>query len=894
MATKNFNITVTATDSDLNTTSETVQVKAGTPSAVNPTVTFVFPSRIAVRQGDSINPYWSPSTFLAPAPCQVTPTPTADAGGTGRFLVQTYYNSGLYPDSPSRRFAQTFDGYGTTLSASLVGESSPETSQMLVVSGGGVVGSGFAQQTDLASLRRSILLTNDSQKVRVGYRTDIFDELLIPYHHDLATNTVYTLKRGQFGTNPLSWTAGTPIEFHPYHYCPFYSNNGVSDFTVLPTILVMEEGTQFTLRGTVILSGTQVTGSNTTFLSQISGGVADKAIKFSSNANWYLISGIISDTSLVIYSHGDNNYLTSQIAQINGFTKGSGLVTVGTFLVGCENWDVRITPEYLNGDKVPSLSVTYTAETIQINPGGAISGTAKYLWQEISGSTITTLGSGQTQIVQYYDAVPKRIRVQVSGTGQPLCVHSDDTGYIALSPSINVGTWQASAEYGTSSSAGTTSAVTFMPITSVDAAAWFHHHLYEFESKRTTSTSTLSTTATEILVPKGSIDDWPNSGSVVVTAELTVPRKQMFFTFSSKITGQVNTADKLTGLVFVEGISLDVDAPFYSARQSMPSNSMVSMHYSHHFPWSQIVSVVNSTKIKVLDARALANPRPGSVKPVFISYKTAPYYQRNTIASVNLTTNEVTLTSPLPSQVAAGDTISVGPWRDSTGIIDSNMSSDNWNLHRLFTTQISAQGSTAQYAITTGSSLSIQLFEFGWESYTGSNLNIRTAKRGRMVIPRYGQTPRAIVIEYSSMTKGTNGVWTLNDCKLRSDLSGGLTFAMISAGELCLPFKEVKSKAVSIVTQPGSAPTITINSQGNTTFYYGIGSTHVDVIQGSNSQTVTIGTVATPVPNLPRWEHLFTGFPTNGLVQHDPIYKRDYPEPGTSGPFEPEYVPWPT
>lgn len=533
MATNSFGFKVTTTDSDGNSATEQVGVNLGPSSTSTPQVVFVFPSGVRAEAGDSVRPAWGASTKLAMAYIKVYPTVREDQGGTGRHLIQFYSTSGKYPNSPDRRFHQTYEGRGGQLATEL---SSSAITFMTVTSGTGVEGSGLAQSTDLVGLRYGVQVTNDASatgsttRSRTGTRRPYIgtdDEIFAVYDHDLSNDKVYTLYRDgrSFGRTKRTWTAGSAVQLYPYHLAPLYSNTGASDIYVNPHVVVIEQGVQFPLTGRFTVSGTSVTGSLTDILDEIPDpSVSGTAIRFADNDSWYIVSGLLSSSGLVIYDYGDDLYLTDQPAEIAATVKGSGLVAILPEIAGCGNWGITMDPFYADGDVVESLDVEYTVSQEEINPGGASSGTLLFTWEEWTHTDATSgswsglvPGNLATQSVSYENNVPKNIRVTVQDSGQLACTKQIETGFIGVEEGVSAGKWYGWINTGYASREDTN----YIQASPRVAGRYYHHNVTIMKPKSTRTTSSIAGQRSfdapiNIGVDPGTIDTWPEKGTVFV------------------------------------------------------------------------------------------------------------------------------------------------------------------------------------------------------------------------------------------------------------------------------------------------------------------------------------------------------------------------------------------
>lgn len=948
-----FSIRTRTVDPDGNQTSETLSVKAGPASSDIPQVSFVFPNTVSVKSGGAGGPVWASGVYQGFAFCEVTPTPS-DVG-TGSFLVQHYYNSGNYPNNPDRRFANTFRGIGTTI----VNDWYYNT-QSLLVNGGGVAGSGFAQSADLSGLRQAVVLSTQDQSSeevpgddgirrvspsRFGRRTPSTDAIILAYNHDLTDNELQTIETIQPGTlNDGSarsfWPSGTFAFYHPYHYTPVYQNQGVVAEDVLPHILVIEDGNQFSLRGQFTVSGTAVTGQYSELDTQVSG---QSAIRFEGDSTWYLVSGVLSSSGLTIYDYGDAPYSSNVGAEITRYAHGSGLISVLPNLVGCDLWDVELTPDYKDGDEIPSRTVTYTAGLVGT---GAPSGVAQYDWTVITqgGSTTTYLDQGSSLDVNYpTDDTVKNVRVTVSGAGQPACIHGDETGLISLTLSADAGEWSPHLrsvkelfDNGTIKNIYS-EMQWFRRGSTPETDVWFHHWTAQAKPLGAKPVNgddgqTFSFTTT-INFPKGSIDDLPSRGTIVLSNEDSVSADSYNDLFYATYTGKSSgaTYDSLTGVTWKDFLRVETNGRILSTATgtgsfaSVQGSKYVYMQTQHHFPMTYVVGQVgtSTTSIKVEDARRIVNARLGTNRKFWI---TAPnrvpdgstltdFYGVYTLQSVNFTTNELTFTTELLSEHRqAGSQIIVAPWfhwrNGGTKNIDTDVPAKYWNVNNQSLLMVMGDYQGSDRRFDAGDSFTISEAEtfdlVVYDPFTGvENSAEREAARagfddgyryeftwlpyqGRIIIPNYDRGN--LVIEYGSWTRlrktlQGNSIIRLKNCRLVSSLTTDTAEAglfTVPGGSVAFVHKNIKVDPTWSITDLNSPVTnIEVADPGNTTPERGRNRTWIDVVQANRDENTDTGNVGRMFSDAV-WESIIPGFPTGGIPQVDPIYLRDLTEGASS------------
>jgi len=937
MATSNFKFNLTTQDSDGNTNTESVSVNSGPSEATPPTVIFNFPSGVRAEAGDSIDPYWSAATKLATVFCKVYPTPRPDEGGNGDFLVQCYSTAAKWPNSPDNRFEQTFEGVGGQLAEALTDTT---TNYMTVVSGIGVSGSGLCQSSDYIGLRKVIQLTYGTASTSTGTRVTRFgrvtrvgggrtrigdnDEGVSAYHHDLTTNRVYTLERGgrAMGRPLLAWTAGTNITIHPYHYVPMYSNTGASDTLVTPHIMVQEVGTQYPLTGRMSVTGTAVVGTNTDFLNEISGGGTGSylisgghnVINFGDAEAWYVISGVTSATGLVIYNYGDSLALTNQPAQVNAFTLGSGTVSIKPALAGCDDWTVTLSPQYETGAKIPSLSIDYTASIQATKVGGAISGTPEYEWQvDVSGVNDQPTWSGlvpgnlSTQTVIYEYDVAKRIRVLVSGAGQPACTHVYDTGDLSLIDALGAGTWRSTHNVGIGGGNETTSNIRMEQKSARQTNKYYHHHLAAMKPMQTKTTASISSTASTIYVTAGTIDTWPNKGTVIIKGPVSSTGYQRYPRF--RYTGKTNNS--LTGVSLDHTFTTNGAKPYdyysYFTRASYltpVANSDIWIQQVQPHPYTSIEAIVAGNKVKVRDAGGLGNGSTNRWVRFAPDFADSGYPSRGgkmidtpyKITDLNRNTNEITLDRNLHSSIKVNNICVCQPYTDQ---VVGAMYPTTINKNRLNFMNTAAyfvygpMSTTRTLSSSTGIDLYVwdPMFNIVDSPWTDQTQHGKIPAVGRMVFPLGGSssTP-GIVVEYNGMlgpykpsifggsvngvTGSRPGVFKLSNVKIVPSLGNGSTSWTIPSRAFLHPFQDVDIIPLSTVSFEPTDASVSYEFNGGTSKHFGWSQPLVDRVfttASLDSKTTTID--QTRIPAFTNYEQqVYSAWPTAGLRSCPPHF----------------------
>ena len=926
MATNNFKLKITTEDLDGNTSIENVSVNSGPAECSPPTVTFSFPSGVRAETGDDVDPFWSAGTIIAAVFCKVFPTARPTEGGNGTFLVQNYSTAAKYPDSPDSRFEQTFEGAGGQLAASLTNTA---TNFMVVSSGTGVAGSGLAQSSDLVGLRKSIHITDDTaittegtrvtrfgRTVRVGGREREIgneDEGISVYHHDLTTDKVYTLERGgrALGRNLDTWQIGASVTLHPYHYVPMYANATSTDVLVTPHIMVQEVGTQYPLTGSMLVSGTSVVGTNTDFLNEISG--VQNLIKFGDAEPWYLISGVTSSSGIQIYTYGDTLDLTNQPAQINCYTLGSGTVAILPDLAGCTSWDILLSPQYSTGDTIPSLSVDYTATIDPTIAGGGVDGTPSYVWEVLSGTTPPTWsglvpGNATTQTVVYESETAKRIRVSVSGSGSPGCVHQYDTGDLSLLEGISAGTWKSVQSTIVGTGGQVESKIRAQQQGSRVADKYYHHHLTAMQPMQTTTTASVTSTTTTIYVSAGTIDLWPNKGTVIIKGPLASSgTKQSYLRFT--YTGKTNSS--LTGIVWRNTYNMPKGSNGYKQTeltQGSPgtlaaAGSDIWIQQSQPYPFSKIETIVASNKVRLRDVAGINNGSSTKWVRFAPAYHDTEYLtarsgkmidQPYRIIATNETTREITLDRNLHASIAANMLCVMQPFTDQIiGLMyPSSVNPDRLNFWGLSTFFVYNPDDTSSKTTTVSTSTTTNLYIWDpmYNVITGRSeieQHLKLAPVGRMIAPQGDSTDdKGVVIEYNGytgpiqtddvngVTGNRPGVIQLHNVKIVSELSVAGTSHAFGSRTMLIPYQDIELTPISVLTFEPTDADIGYDFNGGTSKHLGWSQPLADEVFATSSETPTFTTLAiTPIPNRTNYEEQhYPAWPTKAIRSAPPVY----------------------
>ena len=931
---KGFGISLGTKDSDNVLITEVVQVRAGAPHFDPPQVGFTFPPHVAPQQGAITGPFWPTNQFLGFAFCRVVPSPAAD--GTGRFFAQTYYNSGNFPNNPNQLFEDTFNSTATTTDSILY---SYTINELSVNTGGGTSTSGFAVDTDISGLRHALVITDadlsyvyegrtGNQEFRIGgdragFRNPGTDELIAVYDHDTTVDKLYTLERLEFAyladnTTRKTWPSNTQIIPHPYHYVPLYRNDGATSLLVQPTVLVIEEGLQFPLTGLFNVNGTSVSGLYTRFLSEIASGT-QMAIRFGGTSTWYLVSGVTSNSGLRIYDYGRNPQISSGFAEAVPYAKGSGIITVLPGLSGCASWDIALLPDLRDNDGVATINaVVFTANTVAIIPGGAPSGTLNYVWtiQPLNSGVTTVINSGNSVTVDFSARTPINVQVQVSGTGQPTCIHSDSTGFITLRPSIPAGTWYSNENFyafGASPNVQYEDINTFQILGSnTDAAAYFHHQKYSFLPHQADINNTWLTSANYISVKKGNIDNWPAQGTFIVAYDqyTTAPvRTRMIYgTYSGK---SIAADDQLTGITITGSFLLDEsygitgESVGSAGISSVPADATKTLVYC---------PVIGTMPFCFVDARASATRltlKGGFNLDNHIRYGWSATYKKiwiftpgnaihfNTIASSD--TGGITVVDTLPTTINSTSIVVLAPWDSQlTGSQEQFVPNTYWNLGNIAMLMLSPLVPNQVYTNTP-----FTMYGIDFTSRVVAGLNARSyprytwlPKRGRLVVPRRNRA-QSFVISYdnvaenpglsvtigsTSYTAGEMGL-QFSNCRVVS-VNGSPTSGVLNLLEFVVPFKETAFNPVpQIVTKNGTQPNLPVSSPGMASMLLGWNATIVDVIRANYSATNSTlpGNEGTAYVE-PNWEKaLLSNFPANGIPALDSIYRKKAVVTSTGG-----------
>jgi hypothetical protein len=919
-----FKLILQTTDSDNVSTEETVQARVGLPHWDPPNVTFNFPSRLSPDLGTATGPYWPVGEHWAFAYCQVRPVPSNY--GTGNFFVQSYYNSGNWPNNPTSKFSDTFIGTATTLAASLY---NTNVSTISVNSGGGVNPWGFATSTDVSGLRKSIIITNsDLSQADVPWSNQgSNNELIAIYNHNQDQNRFETIKHLETATVndiPVIWPLGAQVIFHPYHYVPLYQNELEMDSqNVIPRVCVIENGAQFPIRGIFHVSGTSVTGIYSRLLSEVL--IPQMAVRFGGDSTWYLVDSLISDTSMTIYDYDRNPLIISGTAEAVPYAMGSGLITVLPYMPNCSDWDVSISPTLYDGDGVPNPSgVVYTANLISVVAGGAPSGTIGYKWevQPLNGA-ITTINSSSQISVDYSAGVPIDVRVNVSGSKQPLCIHSDSTGYMTLVKGVNAGSWfvhstyQLMNEYFSQIRSQDIAGSTIFKIlsTNQEPATYFHHQLHFYSPKKALLQNSWNTRTNTISVKKGQIDNWPSSGPFVVTMAVNdVPKQNLLIygIYSGKQTG--TSDDRLTGITISAclrvdwhyQVSLEPNNPNYNF---LP-DSLIYVPVIGSWPFTFVKNRKSLLSLELENA-ALIEGRNNSLCSLWF-YK--PGYPVHTNRWVDRpkhfgasNPNLIQLGQSLPSWIDTGVIVALAPWDSSaTGNQELNVVKELWNKGNLAFVQLNP---TANRWLTTTDRIDIRAIDYTSRHSTGTLGSLPRCTwlptQGRLVVPQYNRN-QTFVIEYTGYndngsTRDDGEEIILHNCRI-VEVNGTVPSGYIQTSTWAVPYKELQYNATPYVfTASGLYPSISIlcpgtelgdwgifgtgpvheyniNNMGRT---FGFNAMVVDSIHANRSINPDLRGMNGVALTQPNWEQILPNFPTNGLVAVDSLY-RPWPAPETS------------
>ena len=919
---KGFNLILGTTDSENVLTTETVQVRAGSPHFDPPQVGFTFPPQIAPKIGEVTGPQWPVGEYWAFAFCRVVPTPSDD--GTGRFFVQYYYNSGNWPNDPSRLFEQTFDGTATTLDGNLY---SYTLDSIAINAGGGDATYGFANQNDVSGLRHGLVITNaDLSYVyegrtgdrafrtggdRAGFRNPGTDELIAAYKYSSGQQKLFTLERLERASGLPTWGSGSQIIAHPYHYVPLYQNDGAVNYAVLPRVLVIEEGAQFPLTGLFHVSGTTVTGQYTRFLQEVASG-SQMAVRFVGDETWFLVSGVLSSSGLVLFDYGLNPQVVSGSAEAAPYALGSGVVTVLPGLVGCANWDIAFTPDVRDGDGFPNLSgVVFTAAPIEIVAGGAPSGALSYVWQvQPLGGAITTISNSGNQISVNFSnsaTVPIDVRVFVSGAGQPTCVHSDSTGYITLKKSVTAGTFYCDSRVSllnlTTKEAET---VDYWKRygNNTDTIAYFHHQIYAFEPYQAFLNETWTTTNTYISIKKGQIDSWPSNGTFCIAyQQSSTAVRHIYGIFSGKQTN--TTDDRLTGVTIVGSFLLDRNYAVSSVSTgagiaSVPATTtttFIFMPVPGTWPFTFVKSRLSNTALLLENLTAFSQRNLGingttNSKTDVWFFKSGNPIHVNTMTAGAGPSQQMSFLNPLPSWVDAGAVIALAPWDSQrTGNQETIIPTTYWNRGNMGLMYVSLPAAYGLQYVDTLNTHRIYVSDATKRASTGTMGSMPRytwiPPQGRLVVPNYDRT-KTLVFTYQNFVEFANGLGDetqgvyFDNCRL-VQVNGSATSGYLQANQIIVPYKEVKMDPVPFVsTKTGVTPEYSVASPGLGIWTIGYNTTLVDVIKANTSPTnpALPGSEATPISQ-PNWEKFITNFPTNGIVATDPLYRKVVP--GGSG-----------
>lgn len=963
---KRFDIIFTSIDSDGNTVSKTLQAKAGAIDFTAPDVAFEFPPTVSPRAGGLVAPHWGGGSSRAFAYCQVVPTPSDR--GTGRFLVQYYYNSGVYPNNPSRRFHQTFDGSATTLVEAL---NKLNTTEIDVNAGGGVDGTGFASSTDVSGLRKVLVISSEDQSASTGefgaqdgtgqqgFRLDQFDEVMTIYNHNLSTDTLETLRRLQIaqlddGTENLvdEWPVGSYVFFHPYHYAPLYENNDIVSTEFEPHVSVIEEGAQYPLTGQITVAGTTVTGQFTRFDTEIGSGVQN-AIRFGTDQTWYLISGVLSSSGMTIYDYSDSPTFTDASAEVATVITGSGFVTVLPNLEGCADWDIDFQLPFNDGDLTPdNTSVLFEAETVEVSPGGAPSGLPTYDWTvdwklangDIVSSGYTDQGSSLvvntvTSITNHEDTAVN-VSVQVSGAGQPACLHTKSTGFINLVNSVNAGVFGRRVDGGFRISSqgnfNVFNGMVFQRDGSNPERNWFHEHLYVYAPKEALiADSYRPGLDSTIKFAKGAIDTWPDKGTIVLyipqnqPLSSTVGPKLIYCTYTGKNT--TGALDSLTGIVSQKSLIWNIEAmdiqninqqgAGFTTAITTSTGAFAWVQTQAHWPKAIVTGRPQSPPgvVNVDDVRTLASMRidsnqtrtwyriGGNRGPGFGNiYKTFKF-----VGIISFAGHQYLFRNLDNSDIGQFDIYDDAamvwtPWKDTFNGLNDDYDKKFWlrgvqSLLVVRNVEIDGviQPSNGAF-IDHDQEFTLRchdLLDNLGDTDTFPTWT-RTPLKGRLVITHPLETFRA-VIEYSNydvktLLEPAGTKLTFYNCKIVPALSSPNIrepYLLRYMSGVVAPYKELELQPVPFISSD--------NDSGLIQFYHDNPGIYPDriscidmmvaQIHASDSDERTFGNIADSrlaTANGPYWEEQLPNFPNKGIPQADPIHRRQNPSsvlPSTPG-----------
>jgi hypothetical protein len=913
---KNFKVTLGTRDSDNVLTTEEVKVRAGAPYYTPPEVSFLFPSTVIPREGTPTGPQWTTGEHWAFLPCRVVPTPNED--GTGRFFVQYYYSGVHWPNTPSRKFTQTFDGVATTLAEEFL---SGNITTLEINSGGGVGASGFCKSSDVSGLRRAIIVTNADLSSsfngnalggsRMGFRNPTVDgdDVFAAYTHSTTENELRTLERMDLAYDSAGarklWPAGSQVIAHPYHYVPLYRNEQAYAVSGTPSIAVIEEGRQFPLTGLFNVSGVIVSGLFSRLLNEVASGVTSgipiigtnasgMAVRFNGAGDWYIVHSVANGSGMRIYDYSLNPQIVSGSAEAIPYAFGSAWVNVGPGLVGCGDWDIALSPDVVDGSAVPNLLVPFTANTIVLAAGGAISGTASYRWevQPLNSGITTITNSGNAIIVDFRAGTPVDVRVFVSGAGQAGCVHSDSTGYIKLKQAINALAWYNYDSWfstwdGTYAHYHNYDIVT-PSFSNFDTTLYFHHQLYKFYPHQADLFTQYLTGNTQLQVKSGNIDNWPSTGTFIIATTLTSTNKRLIcFTYDGKSTSAAGHF--LTGVLPVGGVTIDRFNNIQIILTSLigiaiAANSLTDVYMPSigNFPATFVTSLVNTKTVRI------SGPSPFNLRAIdFTTYNKAWLIQPGQTLTAVTITNSIwpllTFKDALPNWVTNGTMVVMAPWNSQFGgLAETKAPANQWNVGN--TSCLVIGNSSAGEWVNNVTAFSMTLTDF--TSKVSSNgtsppIWVNLPPRGKIVVPNVDRT-KTVVFSYTGYTTPLviNNVrtLTLQNCRvIQPNGSNTAASGFIRTPQYCFPYRETAlDPTPNVYHYAGTStqPTHSVQDAGVVPYLLGFNILIADVILANRFATSTLtGTEGTPYyPML--WEKQgVVNFPSNGIALDTPIYR---------------------
>lgn len=968
-----FRIITRTTDTEGNSAQESIQVKAGEAFAEIPEVSFAFPAVVSTQIGNSDNPYWSNAQSLGFAFCQVTPSPSE--AGTGGFFVQTYYGSGTYPHAPARTFADTLKGDGTTLATDYFFSSR----QMSLSDGGGFPTSGFMQSLDVSGLRPAMVISQDTQDdnpefytgirrlnpKRLGARIPDTETVFTAFHHDLTSDseqlrTIRILQEGVVQDDTIEedqsndssrddprgnriprtvdgWPAGSFVFPHPYHYCPVYENNNLDSVNVMPYILVVEDGVQYPLRGTASVNGTAVDGQFTKFDTEISG---QSVIRFEGSDQWYIVSGILSSSGLVIYDYGENPQFTNVAVQANRYAIGSGLIQVLPNIAGCSTWDIELTPKYNDGDVIPGDSVVYS---VGFTGDGAISGTPQYewvitRWNATTDAFISTSGTGVTTEsvleVPYSQNQRVQVDVQVSGTGQPVCVHTYNTGGQVLTPGANAGTWSPELRQLTNTDGETISSNRWFRREGAGAATDVIHHWRGLARCAAVAIQDSGFTMNDgqgVIYGNGvaNFSSWPDQGAFVIYAKKKTDDGSGDYKFGINYYGTYSgkSTNSLTGCRYYQRWRV-TDQRWENPENITARNLSIGSNYSssvaywapNHWPMTYVVGISSDrTKIKVEDARKILNARNTGRKFWVIPNQLPDYWTASPpvivpeLTGFSLTTDEIEFSFALPNYINVGDAVVPAlfdHWRNGPNSRVDTVPEKNWNLWQQslyivtdYLTEGDGSGTSrvdaASWEIDVDDTFAMHVFTplvttaLRTSLYENSLVYFsfqRVAKKGRIMVVDQNRE-KLVTIEYEdangfsrgdldpSQAGGQNEYGSiLKNCRIVQAKCGdeAITAGKITLrkGQIAFPYKEMTPSPDWVIdSRPATDPHFEMNMPGVRPVVPLANSHWYDLVQANLSGTEGQTGLLGELKSKPIWEEqIIPGWPVGAIPATDSIF----------------------